>query len=144
MNKDSLILKLIELTKEQKIQWEYLDIYNDVCENLLIKARSPLQNKTSFEVLSEMKIVGSKKEFDSDNSFVACINENFIVIFAEVQNRNEPQVLGERLTLMIVPRTFKDITKWEDDNEGNLVRLHTLIKSNFPSSEDVVNDIFNM
>ncbi len=144
LNETSFILKLIELTKEKKIEWDYLDEYRDVYQELSMQPRSPLYGKSSLEVLAEFGAGMSKIEFDSDNSFATCINENYIIIYASIVEKKEPKLLGERLSLMLVPRTFKDIKRLRDNEEEHLVRLHTLIKSGFPNSEDIINDILGM
>lgn len=145
-NKDEkkLFLKMIELTKEGKITWDYLDNFENVYEKLLIKPRSPLQSKNPLETWEQLSNIPIRREFDSDNSFVACINDNYLVLCVWIDDVRNHKVLADRLILEVVPRTFKDVSVYSDDEDGDLVQLQTLVKSKFPNTEDIINDILNM
>lgn len=145
-NKDEkkVFLKMIELTKEGKITWDYLDNFENVYEKLLIKPRSPLQSKNPLETLEQFSTIPIRREFDSDNSFVVCINDNYLVLCVWIDDVRNPKVLADRLILEVVPRTFKDVSVYSDDEDGDLVQLQTLVKSKFPNTEDIINDILNM
>ena len=145
-NKDEkkVFLKMIELTKEGKITWDYLDNFENVYEKLLIKPRSPLQSKNPLETLEQLSNIPICREFDSDNSFVACINDNYLVLCVGIDDVRNHKVLADRLILEVVPRTFKDVSVYSDDEDGDLVQLQTLVKSKFPNTEDIINDILNM
>ena len=145
-NKDEkkVFLKMIELTKEGKITWDYLDNFENVYEKLLIKPRSPLQSKNPLETLEQFSTIPIRREFDSDNSFVVCINDNYLVLCVWIDDVRNHKVLADRLILEVVPRTFKDVSVYSDDEDGDLVQLQTLVKSKFPNTEDIINDILNM
>ncbi len=108
-----------------------------------VKTKSPLENKNPLAAIAQISSFDSKTFFDSDNSFIALIKDNYVVIHARISDRND--VLAERLTLMLVPSTYKDVYKYVDgDDDSELLRLQTLIKSSFPNSLDIANDILGM
>ncbi len=99
--------------------------------------------KNPLATIAQISSFDSKTFFDSDNSFIASIKDNYVVIHARISDRND--VLAERLTLMLVPSTYKDVYKYVDgDDDSELLRLQTLIKSSFPNSLDIANDILGM
>ena len=121
-----------------------MDNFENVYEKLLIKPRSPLQSKNPLETWEQLSNIPIRREFDSDNSFVACINDNYLVLCVWIDDVRNHKVLADRLILEVVPRTFKDVSVYSDDEDGDLVQLQTLVKSKFPNTEDIINDILNM
>ena len=113
-----IIKKLIDLTKSKKIKWNYLGEADSIYNGLSMYASG----------------------FDHDNSFYSEIENNYIVLVAARPISN--QLLAERISLHFVPNTFRDIQKIDSSKE--LLRLHTLVKSNFPNSEEIINHILNM
>lgn len=143
INGKELIEQLIKLTKDNKIKWGYLDHNAAVCYNLKMEPKSPLESKNPLVTIAQISSFDSKTFFDSDNSFIASIKDNYVVIHARISDKND--VLAERLTLMLVPSTYKDVYKYVDgDDDSELLRLQTLIKSSFPNSLDIANDILGM
>jgi len=113
-----VINKLIELTKSKKINWYYLGEADSIYNGLSMYASG----------------------FDHDNSFYSEIESDYIVLVAA--RPTSDQLLVERITLLFVPNTFRDIQKINSSEE--LLKLHTLVKSNFPNSEEIINHILNM
>lgn len=140
INVNEVLDKLIELTKKNILTWEYLDCYKVLCNELNYEGVSPTQNYTNLKIFTA--ITSSKKMFDSDNSFVTKINDNYIILYCNIDNNDNEKTLDERLIFMLVPRTFKDVFRCSSD--GNLLRLHSLVKSYFPSAKDIANDILNL
>jgi len=127
---NEFITKLGELTKSDKITWEYLDsnksLYNSI--NL-----SPYN---TYDVISAA--LEGKKSFDTSNSYFTKINDNFIILYTDSASK-EGSSLVERLRLLLVPRTFKSIRRISNSNES--ITLLTIIKSKFPSADDIIQDI---
>lgn len=143
INGEALIEQLIKLTKDNKIKWGYLDQNATVCFNLKMEPRSPFEYRNPLATFAQISSMDSKTFFDSDNSFIATIKDNYVVIHARISDKNE--VLSERLTLMLVPNTYKDVYKYVgEDHNSELLRLQTLVKSDFPNSLDIANDILGM
>ena len=146
MNKidgEALIEQLIKLTKDNKIKWGYLDNNSLVYTNLKMEPKSPLENRSSMAALAEISAFDAKTYFDSDNRFVASIKDNYVVIYARISDKKV--VLAERLVFMLVPSTYKDVYKYVSNAENSgILRLQTLIKSSFPNSLNIANDILGM
>ncbi len=124
---EQFISKIIELTKEDKITWNYLD-----------------SNKIIYESLDLTPgIKGFLKEgFDKNSSFYAKINYNFIVFY---KISDAKLSVLDSLIFKTVPSTFREIRTIElEENKNELIRLHNIIKSKFPNSEDIINDILNL
>ena len=129
---DEFISKLIILTKEDKIRWEYLDSSKEIFDHLGLYSYS-----NSMDILSNAML--NKQGFDASNSFYTTINNNYIIMFTRSPSSKEENIY-EKLQLWLVPRTFKAINKI--DVKNNVVSLQLIIKSKFPNSEDIINDIF--
>lgn len=143
INGKVLIEQLIKLTKDNKIKWGYLDQNSTVCYNLKMEPRSPLESKNPLVAFAQITSADNKLCFDADNSFIASIKNNYVVIYARISDKND--VLAERLRLMLVPSTYKDVYRYIDkDDDSELLRLQSLIKSKFPNSLDIANDILEM
>lgn len=124
---------LISLTREDKIVWRYLDVDNSLCQSLNL---TPHKSGQIF-----LKEISGLQEFDRSNSFYAPINKNYIVLYTIYASNKEESLLS-RLKLKLVPGTYRSIEEVEAPNE--IVRLQTLIKSKFPSADDIINDIENL
>lgn len=143
INGKVLIEQLLKLTKDNKIKWGYLDQNSTVCYNLKMEPRSPLESRNPLVAFAQITSADSKLCFDADNSFIASIKDNYVVIYARISDKND--VLAERLRLMLVPSTYKDVYRYVDeDDDSELLRLQSLIKSKFPNSLDIANDILGM
>ena len=143
INGKALIEQLIKLTKDNKIKWGYLDQNSAVYYNLKIEPKSPLESRNPLATLAQISSLDVKTFFDSDNSFITSIKDNYVVIYARLSDKSD--VLAERLVLMLVPNTYKDVYRYVDqDNNSELLRLQTLVKSSFPNSLDIANDILKM
>lgn len=113
--------KLIDDTKERKIDWKYLD-----------------KNKTLYEgmnwtkVSSVLGLFSGEKEktyadFNVEDSFYTIVNETYIVIY----------VYGTQpATLYVIPGTFKKVVMLSPDLYGEFItRLLNLVQSQFPSGD---------
>lgn len=113
--------KLIDDTKERKIDWKYLD-----------------KNKTLYEgmnwtkVSSVLGLFSGEKEktyadFNVEDSFYTIVNETYIVIY----------VYGTQpATLYVIPGTFKKVVILSPDLYGEFItRLLNLVQSQFPSGD---------
>lgn len=128
---DEFVSKLIILTKDDKIRWEYLDSNKELYDHINLY---PYVN--SMDSLSNAML--NKIGFDSSNSYYTSINNNHIVIFTRISSSKEESIY-EKLQLWLVPRTYKAINKL--DIKNNIVSLQSIIKSKFPNSDDIINDI---
>ncbi len=145
INVRKMLEKLIELTKSNSISWEYLDSRKSLCKELCLEGKTPIQLNTGLDLVATLSSISSTELFDADNSFVAKINDNYIVIYCKINVNKISQTIDERLVFMLVPRTYKDIFTYRSDgNDGTLLRLQMLVKSFFPSAADIANDILNM
>lgn len=143
INGKALVEQLIKLTKDNKIEWGYLDQNSTVYYHLNMEPKSPLESKNPLLTFAQMTSADGKLCFDADNSFIASIKSNYVVIYARISDKND--VLAERLRLMLVPSTYKDVYRYNDEDEDSeLLRLQSLIKSKFPNSLDIANDILGM
>ena len=138
-NANDLFEKLIKLTKENTIQWRYLDDDKSICDELNLRA---YKSENIFEISLN---ITSSKAFDVNNSFVAHINNNYIIICCEKDDSTSNKTLEERLSFMLVPRTFRGVRVYtSSDDDGTLLRLQSLVKSYFPSADDIIKDILDM
>jgi len=129
-----LLSSLFVLTKEDKITWNYLDSEKPLFISL---------NLTPYGVNESLSLVllNRTQKFDASNSFYTSVNNNYIVIYVLYSNNDEESFVS-RLKLLLVPRTYKSVEEVKCPNE--IVRLQTLIKSKFPSPDDIINDIMNL
>lgn len=68
-------------------------IFKNVYEKLLIKPMSPLQRKNTIETFEKFSAIPIRREFDSDNSFVVCINDNYLVLCVWIDDVRNPKAL---------------------------------------------------
>lgn len=140
-NSKDFMDKLIELTKNNSIKWEYLDNNKYVCDALKMEA---LGNQYLFDINFFTKM-SNVIYFDTNNSFISTVNGNYILICCIYDKNLKDSTLNERLVLKLVPRTFREIKSIKcDEEDGTLQRLQSLVKSLFPNADDIVNDIFNL
>lgn len=121
------IRRLIDLTKENKIEWKYLDSNTHLCEEMAwCEKKSPIT--TIQDSLS-----GSFERayyFDVENSFYTKIDETYIALV--VQDNNPA-------SLMIIPNTYKKVvTLYPSDYGENITRLLNIVQNEFPSGEAFV------
>jgi len=131
---NKLLSTLIALTREDKLTWNYLDSEKPLYSSLNL---APYSGKGSMEIV----ILNNAKRFDTSNSFYTSINKNFIVIYVLYSN-DEEDSFASRLKLLLVPRTYKSVEEVNSSNE--IVRLQTLIKSKFPSPDDIISDVLSL
>lgn len=125
----SFILKLIKQTKEQLLQWRYLDENKSLCRNM-----DWMDEDDSISVM-----LSEKEEptfyFDVENSFYCRIKENYIVLCV---SDNEPA------ELFVIPSTFKCIVQLTPDEYGeHITRLLNLVRSTFPSGENFIDEFIS-
>jgi hypothetical protein len=129
-NQSKFVLKLIELTKEGTLQWKYLDENDTLCKQIRLEPKSIIQIPSlTFSTL-----------FDKNSSFYVEVKTNYIVLYKATQQEN----LIDSLRLLTVPSSFKDIQNISTEAEEDILRLFSIIKSKFPSSEGIINDILSM
>lgn len=139
---EDLIERIEYLTKGEMIRWEYLDSKPEIYKELGLRPK--LLQSRAFDTGKISLLSPPTKEFDSENSFVANINGNYMLLCVWAKKEDAPKILSERLVLMMVPRTFKGIEEYKDDENGRLVKLHSVVKTFFPSANDIISDIFTM
>lgn len=113
--------KLIDDTKERKIEWKYLDKNKALYEGM---------NWTKASNL--LSIFAGEKDtvcadFNVEDSFYTIANETYIVIY----------VYGTQpATLYVIPKTFKKVVILSPDLYGEFItRLLNLVQSQFPSGD---------
>ena len=139
---DTIIEKILELSKEKKIIWEYLDEYENLYQHLRVTPkRKRLDDKVSWTDITESVATAlyTYTFFDANASFYANIGENYIVLISEMIKNEENILIPDTLKLMLVPRTFKDIRIIEENDL--MLRLHNYVRTQFPDVEDIIEDI---
>ncbi len=130
-SKVEIINKIIELTKQEKLEWFYLNDAPTLCNQLRVKENLGTE-------LSKIAIqIENSIPFDSSNSFYTILNGNYIVLLASTETK---KILRDRLSLMLVTKTYRDKNVFTDMEE--ILQLHTLVKGRFPSVNDIINDLF--
>lgn len=132
---EEFVSKLYSLTNEDKIRWDYLESNSELYDH------SGLYPYSNSSIDNISKVMLNKQGFDPNNSFYASINSNYILIFTRLP-AEKGEGIYERLQLWLVPRTFKAIEKVGAKN--NVVSLLSIIKSKFPSSSDIINDVLEL
>lgn len=142
---DIIIEKILELSKEKKIIWEYLDEYENLYQHLKVTPKKKrIGDKLSWTDITENVATAlyTYTFFDANASFYANVGENYIVLISEMIKNEENVLTADKLKLMLVPRTFKDVRIIEEDEM--MLRLHNYVRTQFPDVEDIIEDIFNM
>ncbi len=140
ISEHEIVTKLIELTNGKKIDWYYLDSDFSLYDNLNLAPRKTFQGTAAL--LNEYAALNDNKlRFDVDNSFYSCLSSNYLVLYVTPPSSNK-EILAERMSLLLVPKTYRSIK--EINNVEDLIRLHTIIKSGFPSAESIIEDIFKI
>lgn len=126
------INRLISLTKENEIEWKYLDSNTRLCEEM-----DWCEKKSPITTLQD-SLSGSFERayyFDVENSFYTKINETFITLV--VQDNNPA-------SLMIIPNTYKKVVTLSPSDYGeNITRLLNIVQNKFPSGEAFVDNFLN-
>ena len=117
-NIEILIEELINLTKENKINWKYTD------DNKEISAK---QRK----ILLDYDFIFNA----TDNCFYTKINSGYIIV---IEGIGEPA----KNYLIVIPSIDAKDFKIYDSPQSQIVRLHTLILRQFPNVEDYLTDVF--
>ena len=118
----NFIKKVIQLTKEHKISWEYLDSNKKLYTGMN-------WTKVEYRLLSHDKEV-IIPDFNIEDSFYARIDDTYLAIY--VWN-NQPA------RLYVIPYTFKKITVLTPDEYGEYItRLCNLVQRQFPNSESFI------
>lgn len=121
--------KLIKQTKENKIEWKYLDSNKSLCESMC----------WIEEIFPSVEIFSGNKEysfnFNAENSFYCEVKGTYIALYVAKNNPAE---------LLVIPPTFKSIVQLTPDEYGeNITRLLNLVKSQFPSGDAFIDDFIN-
>ncbi len=121
-NIKNFIEKLIEKTSKNEILWKYLDTNETLCK------------VTNLKPLLFV--------FDVNNSFYTSVETGFIIIYKSLPTSNEKKPLSLQLNLYLVPSSYRDYKYIPNDTYGeDIVRLHTIIRSKFPSTDDIMKEI---
>lgn len=121
----SFLKKIIEDTKENKMQWRYLDSNDSLYEGM-----EWTKTKTEFGLFSQKEHV--YPDFDTENSFYTSIMDTYIVLLV---HSNQPAIL------YIVPKTYKKVVTLRPDEYGELItRLLNLVESQFPNGENFIEE----
>jgi hypothetical protein len=145
VNSDGLIEKILELSKQKKIIWEYLDEFENLYKHLNVAPKKrKIGNALPLSDVAETmaSTLYMNTFFDANESFYAKIRENFIVLLRYMEKNEENVLVADRIKFMLVPRTFKNIKIIEEDDK--ILRLHNYVKTQFPDVEDIINDIFKL
>lgn len=125
----SFLEKLLDFTKNDKVEWKYLEDNKNLCDGMHWKKTSSVLD-TVFGMNLENTLY-----FDSENSFFSSIHDTSIVILV---------VEDSPAKLYIVPNTFKSVVVLEADQYGAYItRLLNLVKSKFPSGENFIDEFLN-
>lgn len=123
------IKEIIELTKEKRIKWRYLDSNKRLYEGM-----EWTYTRKEGGILFEAKerVVPN---FDVENSFYVLIDNFYTVILVRY---NSPA------DLYIVPETFKNVINLTSDEYGEYTtRLLNLVQSQFPNAETFIDNFLN-
>ena len=122
--------KLINETKEKKINWKYLDSNKSLYEGMNWTYTS---TEYSLFVGEKEKL---KPNFNTEDSFYANKNGTYIVIYVST---NQPA------SLFIVPETYKKVVEFSPDEYGEYItRLLNLVQSQFPSADAFIDDFLKI
>ena len=115
--------KLISETKSGVFQWEYLDDYENISEQLYyIDGSTPLDNA-----------------FDLDTSFILLQEQSNTLLLLIQADGGSCVNYSSCVYLSIVPTTYKNPLFLTDEGYGEqLTRLHNAIKHQFPGPEDFI------
>ena len=121
----SFLKKIIEDTKENKIQWRYLDSNISLYEGM-----EWTKMKTEFGLFPPKEHV--YPNFDTENSFYTSIIDTYVVLLVHI---NQPAIL------YVVPKTYKKVVVLNPDEYGELItRLLNLVESQFPTGENFIEE----
>ncbi len=125
----NFIEDLIRRTKEQKLNWRYLDRNSHLYEGM-----HWVDERPTLHIFSS----GGDKtvpNFNVEDSFYTNIGDTYVVLY--VWNNNPAK-------LYVVPNTYKKVVKLEPDEYGEYItRLLNLVQSQFPSGEAFIDSILN-
>lgn len=117
INVKTVIEKLTNLTKTEKINWSYLDNYPSL--------QKIINNMLSFA-------------YSDGGTFYTQINDGYMVICEDGDD--------DYLYLIAVPKINARDNQFlndEDSYQEELLRLHNLIKKQFPNTNDFIDDFLS-
>lgn len=125
----TFIERIIQLTKERKINWNYLDTNEE-----LYIGMEWTNTKVEYRFLSENKEIITPN-FNTEDSFFARVDDTYLAIY--VWN-NQPA------KFYVIPYTFKKVTVFTPDEYGEYItRLSNLVQSQFPNSENFIDGVLS-
>lgn len=118
------ITRLIEETKDKKIQWKYLDQNHELYSTM---------GWTKFSLIK-----ASAPDFNVDDSYYAKIDNTYIVLLTNVGE--EESNYGREITkLYVVPNTYRKSLKIPEDEYGDsIIRLFNMVQSQFPDAQKFI------
>ena len=108
------IEKIINMTKEKKIKWSYLD-----------------ENERIYRKMGWINGLIETPNFNTEKSFITKIDNFYIVIRTELNNLTD---------LYVIPSTFKNICLLKAEQYGeHITRLYNIVQMYFPDAEVFIN-----
>lgn len=125
----SFILKIIQRTKEKKMEWKYLD------ENRTLYEGMGWANKKVNHGFFSPTTETITPNFNIEDSFFTRIGDMCIVIYV----RNDTPA-----SLFVVPNTYKKVVVLTPDEYGDYItQLLNLVESQFPNAESFIDDFLD-
>lgn len=125
----SFILKIIQQTKEKKMEWKYLD------ENRTLYEGMGWANKKVNYGFFSPTTETITPNFNIEDSFFTRIGDMCIVIYV----RNDTPA-----SLFVVPNTYKKVVVLTPDEYGDYItQLLNLVESQFPNAESFIDDFLD-
>lgn len=120
------IRKIIQQTKENVLQWDYLDTNKPLYEGM-----GWVNKKINYNFLSPSTET-ILPNFDVEDSFFTRIDGMSVVLF--VQH-------GELAKLYVVPNTYRKVVILTPDEYGEYItQLFNVVQSKFPNAESFIDE----
>ncbi|MDU6307307.1 MAG: hypothetical protein E6579_11655 [Clostridium sp.] len=128
--------KLINLTANEKLDWEYLD------SNLELASKCGLGIRDGGIIRFTLPPVSgvAKIAFNTEDSYFLEIDTNYIILYRDL----ESVTLIDSLHLRIVPSTFKGILNLSEEYDDKVLLLRNTIVATLPNADAVMEDILSM
>ena len=121
--------KIIQQTKENMLEWKYLDTNKPLYEGM-----GWANKKINYNFFSSNTETISPN-FDVEDSFFTRIDEMSVVLF--VQH-------GELAKLYVVPNTYRKVVILTPDEYGEYItQLFNVVQSKFPNAESFIDNFLD-
>lgn len=119
--------EILNMTKERKIQWKYLDSNIELYEEM-----NWVNTETKMIHFAQIK-ENLIPNFIENKSFYAKLNNTYIVLLVR---KDLPP------SLYIVPYTYKNAIRMSSDDFGEIItRLLNYVISQFPTADEFIDDV---